>query len=145
MLIDSHEHLMAFHAELFEAAGVDPATIKPPLHAVIGNWAEGASLSFVRPRDRQVPVVQSPARGGPEADPGHNIYVANQDWGYKSGWAIGSLKMAEKVLEAEFGLAQPEWLDDSTSCNWYQKNILTLISRDRQRGGREPSIHYPQL
>ena len=119
MLIESHAHLMAYHAELLEAAGVDPGTIKPPLHAVIGNWVEGASFAPGIGRfqwfDLQRAIVRKPILA-------HNIYVANQDWGYRSAWAIGSLQMAEKVLQAEFGLPRPKWLDDG----WYQENVLDI-------------------
>lgn len=30
-----------------------------------------------------------------------------------SGWAVGSLIMAEKVLQAELGMAKPKWLAQS--------------------------------
>ena len=33
-------------------------------------------------------------------DPDYDIFVADQDYGYHSGWAVGSLTMAEKILQA---------------------------------------------
>ncbi|MNY79334.1 hypothetical protein D3C86_2199230 [compost metagenome] len=37
-----------------------------------------------------------------------------------AGWAVGSLIMAEKVLQAEIGLEKPSWLDT----DWYEKNVV---------------------
>ena len=48
------------------------------------------------------------------------MYVADQDYGYHSGWAVGSLTMAEKILQAEIGLPKPAWLNGS----WYEENVL---------------------
>ena len=52
--------------------------------------------------------------------PSHELYVVNQDYGYHSGWAVGSLAMAEKVLQAELGLPAPRWLD----AEWYEKRVV---------------------
>ena len=52
--------------------------------------------------------------------PSHELYVVNQDYGYHSGWAVGSLAMAEKVLQAEIGLPKPTWLQEE----WYKENVL---------------------
>ena len=59
--------------------------------------------------------------------PSHELYVVNQDYGYHSGWAVGSLAMAEKVLQAELKVAKPSWLAQS----WYDSNILQ-IQEDEQ-------------
>ena len=48
----------------------------------------------------------------------YNLYIANQDYGYQSGWAVGSLSMAEKVMQAEVGLPKPEWLDAEFYKEW---------------------------
>ena len=32
--------------------------------------------------------------------PDYEIFVVNQDYGYETGWAAGSLVMAEKVLSS---------------------------------------------
>ena len=32
------------------------------------------------------------------------MYLANANYGYEPGWAVGSLQMAETVLAAEFAL-----------------------------------------
>ena len=45
-----------------------------------------------------------------------------QDYGYRSGWAVGSLQMAEKILQAELGIPKPAWLDD----DWDEKNVVAL-------------------
>jgi hypothetical protein len=39
------------------------------------------------------------------------------------GWAVGSLIMAEKILQAELGIAKPSWLDD----DWYTQNVLAHL------------------
>ena len=64
--------------------------------------------------------------------PGFDIFVADQDYGYPQtyddglndqGWAVASLVMAEKVLQAELGIAKPTWLDD----DWYQEHVAELV------------------
>ena len=54
--------------------------------------------------------------------PDFELYVADQDYGYRSGWAVGALQMAEKILQAELGIPKPAWLDD----DWYEKNVVAL-------------------
>ena len=63
------------------------------------------------------------------------VYVIDQDYmymsmsdymcmyyryGYETGWAVGSLIVSEKMLQAEIGLEKPNWLD----ADWYAKNVV---------------------
>ena len=41
-------------------------------------------------------------------------------YGYETGWAVGSLIVSEKMLQAEIGLEKPNWLD----ADWYAKNVV---------------------
>ena len=69
-----------------------------------------------------------PARAKVRAPaPDYDVFVADQDYGYRTGWAVGSLIMAEKVLQAELKVAKPSWLAQS----WYDSNILQ-IQEDEQ-------------
>jgi hypothetical protein len=54
--------------------------------------------------------------------------VANADYGYNPGWATSSLKMAEKILQAEqsFGYSKPSWLDEG----YYQTEIVNQPTSD---------------
>ena len=123
VLDDVHESLMQYHAELFEAAGIDPKTLAKPLNVFIGNWVEEAPYTpgigyydiFHQPQSKGASSVRKPS-------PDHEVYVANADYGYNPGWATSSLKMAEKILQAEqsFGYSKPSWLDEG----YYQTEIV---------------------
>ena len=61
-----------------------------------------------------------------------DLFLANQDYGYAQtyddglndqGWAIASLVMAEKVLQAELGVGKPAWLD----AGWYAEHVEGLV------------------
>ena len=123
VLDDVHESLMLYHASLLEAAGIDPKTLAKPLNIFIGNWVEEAPYtpgigyydSSHQPQKRGAAAVRKPSAS-------HEIYVANADYGYNPGWAASSLKMAEKILQAEsaFGYPKPMWLDEA----YYQREIV---------------------
>ena len=109
---------MAYHAPALKAAGVDPESVGKPMTVVMGNWIEHGTytpgIGRLQPgTDKEKALVRKPA-------PGYEVYVVNQDYGYHSGWAVGSLTMAEKVLQAEIGLPKPTWLDEA----WYKTNVL---------------------
>ena len=126
LLADVHVKLMGYHAKQLRKAGLDPASLPPPKAIVMGNWIEGGKytpgIGSLFGRGSLVPTsVQDAARKAvrrPTAD--FDVYVADQDYGYVPGWAVGSLMMAEKVLQAELGLPKPTWLNGS----WYEVNIL---------------------
>ena len=118
LLEDVHAHLMSQHGKALRTKGVDPASIAPPQTCVLANWISDGLFtpgigSLVPPLDAARAAVRKPA-------PPFDVYVVNQDYGYETGWAVGSLIMAEKVLQAEMGLPKPSWLDAA----WYEKNVV---------------------
>lgn len=140
----AHAALMEYHAAAFRNATarrpIDPSTIAAPVLAVIANWIpEGAftpgighppcyvsshcpgSASTGGPPDCipcTIPAAPERPVRAPVAE--YNVYIANQDYGPKHGWAVSSLIMAEKVLQAELGVARPTWLD----AEWYAANVV---------------------
>jgi len=121
-----HESLMTYHAKALKAAKIDPATVAPPKAVVLGNWISDGkytpgigslfghhSIVPQKEQDAARKLVRRP-------DPDYEVFVADQDYGYHSGWAVGSLSMAEKILQAELGLPKPAWLNGS----WYEENVL---------------------
>lgn len=125
LLSDVHEALVAYHTKVLRKAGIAPSALPPPKAVVMGNWiSEGKYTPGIGSlfRDSALPLSEQDkvrqAIRAPVAD--HDVFVADQDYGYKSGWAVGSLIMAEKILQAELGLAKPAWLNGS----WYQDNVL---------------------
>lgn len=106
-LAQVHAALMRYHASALQAAGLDQPD--PPRALVVANWvADGAFTpgigSFGAPPHRRgVPVTPDPPGTDalrrdirkPSAE--HDVFIVNQDYGYESGWAAGSLIMAEKV------------------------------------------------
>lgn len=119
LLADVHAHLLDFHADALAAAGVDARAIAPPRVATVSNWVDDApgtpGIGAFEGTDAQRARVRAPT-------PDFELYVADQDYGYRSGWAVGSLQMAEKILQAELGIPKPAWLDD----DWYEKNVVAL-------------------
>lgn len=121
LLTDVHAQLMRFHADKLRQKGVDPASILPPKTVVMGNWISDAPYNPGIGYINVPPSTQDQARKLVRAPcPNYDVFVADQDYGYVTGWAVGSLMMAEKILQSEFGLPKPKWLDAS----WYEENIL---------------------
>ena len=109
---------MSYHADALKAKGIDPRDIEPPETVVLANWISAGPFtpgigSLSPATDAARAAVRKPAAA-------YDVFVVDQDYGYESGWAVGSLIMAEKVLQAELGLAKPSWLD----ADWYKKNVL---------------------
>lgn len=106
-LAQVHAALMRYHASALQAAGLDQPD--PPRALVVANWvADGAFTpgigSFGAPPHRRgVPVTPDPPgtdvlrRDIRKPSVEHDVFIVNQDYGYESGWAAGSLIMAEKV------------------------------------------------
>merc|ERR1719198_1387895 len=119
LLADVHAHLLAFHADALRDAGVDPEAIAYPTVATVSNWVTDApvapGIGHFDGTDEMRKSVRAPT-------PDFDIFIADQDYGYRSGWAVGSLQMAEKILTAELGIAKPTWLDD----DWFEENIAAL-------------------
>jgi len=122
---DVHEHLMSHHASAFAAKGVDPEKIESPKTVVLSNWIpEGKytpGIGHIHPKgwtssDAAKAAVRKPSET-------YDVFVVDQDYGYQSGWAVGSLAMAEKILQAELGLSKPTWL----SAEWYKENVLAHL------------------
>ena len=100
---------------------IDPKAIAPPATVVVANWIEDGRFtpgigSLWPSTDAAKAAVRKPSAQ-------FDVFVVNQDYGYHSGWAVGSLIMAEKVLQAEMQIAKPTWLDDA----WYQKNVVKRL------------------
>lgn len=120
LLSDVHEHLMSHHATKLTAAGIDPETVPPPKTVVLGNWIHDGKytpgIGFMWGGNATAKAaVRKPV-------PQYDLFVANQDYGYQSGWAVGSLTMAEKILQAEMGLPKPAWLNGT----WYEDRVLSI-------------------
>jgi len=118
VLAEVHEALMAYHRSSLRAKGVDPSTLPLPKAVVLSNWIQDGEFTpgiggMTPSADWSHKVARAPADG-------FNLYVANQDYGYRSGWAVGSLIMAEKILQANIGIPKPTWLAQQ----WYKDNIL---------------------
>jgi hypothetical protein len=106
-LAQVHAALMRYHAPALQAAGVGQP--KPPRALVFANWVSDGAFtpgigSFgAPPRRHGSPVVPDPPgtdelrRAIRRPSQEHDVFVVNQDYGYQSGWAAGSLIMAEKV------------------------------------------------
>lgn len=122
LLEDVHAHLVAHHAPALQKAGVDPKSIAKPKTIVLSNWiVDGAytpGIGHLYPPNNTTDDMARKAARKPVAQ--YELYVVNQDYGYKSGWAVGSLAMAEKILQADIGLKKPSWLQDA----WYQEWVL---------------------
>lgn len=118
---DVHASLLAFHAAELKAAGIAPHSLAPPKLVVISNWTpDGKITPGIGYMDAG---AYYPSRAKVRAPaPDYDIYVADQDYGYRTGWAVGSLIMAEKVLQAELGLRKPSWMSHS----WYEDNIVEI-------------------
>jgi len=125
LIADVHQTLMEHHALQLRAKGVDPASIKPPLTVVLSNWiADGLytpGIGHVFTDGWPSADAAKAALRKPSAE--YDVFVVDQDYGYQSGWAVGSLIMAEKILQAELGIAKPSWLDD----DWYTQNVLAHL------------------
>jgi len=118
LLEDVHAQLMSHHALALRAKGIDPSKIPLPETVVLANWV--ADCEYTPGIGRVLPSTDAARKAVRKPAPGFNVYVVNQDYGYHSGWAVGSLIMAEKVLQAEMGLSKPAWLDGE----WYKTNVL---------------------
>lgn len=124
LLDDVHESLMSFHKDKFAEIGIDTATVEKPLSVIVSNWVPQAVTTPGIGKLGHIPGYTSNEISATVRRPtdDYDIFVANQDYGYRSGWAVGSLTMAEKVLQAELGLAKPTWLDPV----WYAENVLAV-------------------
>jgi len=116
---DLHSSLMDYHAHAFRNRSIDPAKIGKPSLVVISNWLSDApvapSCGEYWGSYADEASIRAPA-------PAYDIYVADVDYGYSGCWAAGSLIAAEKVLQAEFGLAKPTWLQKA----WYDSKVLGI-------------------
>ncbi|KAJ8598634.1 hypothetical protein CTAYLR_003068 [Chrysophaeum taylorii] len=115
-----HEALMAYHANALAAVGFATSDIPLPVTVVLSNWikdgAYAPGIGRMLATDYGKKIARNPTNGLA------NLFVANQDYGYKSGWANGGLLMAEKVLQSDLGVGKPAWLDDA----YYEEYILQV-------------------
>lgn len=120
LLVAVHESLMAYHKRALLQVGVDVNSVPMPETVVISNWINDGDFTpgigkFLG-TDLGREIIRAPLK---DRLP---LYIANQDYGYRSGWAVGGLKMAEKILQAELQIPKPAWLD----ADWYKTNVLDL-------------------
>jgi hypothetical protein len=115
LIDDVHVSLMTYHAKALKLAKIDPASIPKPKTCVLANWISDGKytpgIGHLSGTDQDRKLARKPLKD-------YNLYIANQDYGYQSGWAVGSLSMAEKVMQAEVGLPKPEWLDAEFYKEW---------------------------
>jgi len=124
-IAEVHSSLLGFHKDALAEVGV--TSLPPPKTIVISNWTpdgavtpgigsmqEGPAYSY----EMGYPAKASVRHPAPDYD----VFVADQDYGYRSGWAVGSLVMAEKVLQAELGVPKPTWLEQA----WYDDNVMDI-------------------
>lgn len=113
-----HQALLDYHAEDFERVGLQ--TPDPPISVVLSNWiTTGAftpGIGFFKGSKYAKKLARNPTGGK------GRLFVANQDYGYKNGWANGGLLMAEKLLQEQFHLSRPTWLDQD-----YYDALVTAI------------------
>jgi len=119
-LTDAHAAMLGFHTKQITKAGLSPAALAKPSFMTVSNWVSDDPITpgigrMGSSTDANRALVRAPTKT-------HDVYLADQDYGYRSGWAVGSLKMAEKVLQAEIGLKKPTWLD----ADWYETNVVDL-------------------
>lgn len=118
-----HSILLDYHISDFKEKGIDPSSLAKPTLVMIGNWladapvAPSCGIDYDSEEDKA--LLRRPV-------PHFDIFVADVDYGSNGCWAVGSLIASEKVLQAEFNLSKPDWLDQQ----WYNENILE---------------HYPQI
>ena len=140
---DVHSSLLAFHKKQLNDAGISPASLVTPTSMTVSNWvADHPTTPGIGRMSSATDENRAVARAPTKA---HDVYVADQDYGYRAGWAVGSLKMAEKVLQAQIGLAKPAWLDQT----WYMQNVVDLQDSQHDRslfnGGANSDIPKAEL
>lgn len=112
-----HKALMDRHAEALSAVGVNASDIALPVTVILSNWIEDGhytpGIGFFEGTNEGRKLARNPSAGKAK------LFVANQDYGYKSGWANGGLLMAEKILQANLGIPGPTWLDEE----YYQERV----------------------
>lgn len=118
-LAEVHEALMRFHAPALQAAGL--GWLRPPRALVVANWVSDGAFtpgigSFAVPHRPGAPVFPDPPgidamrQDVRKPSSQHDVFIVNQDYGYQTGWAAGSLIMAEKVRGGRGGVSDGVWV-----------------------------------
>ena len=115
-----HASLMDFHRDALAAAGVDAdRDVPPPRMITVSNWRSGDTFTPSCGNFTGDAAAAALARRPlPESMP--QLFVANTDIGPQFCWATGALIVAEKILQAELGVAAPSWLN----ATWYEQRVV---------------------
>lgn len=111
-LLAPHDMVMEIQRQLKEMHNFD---IPDPLGAIYHDWMEdpfGGAWYFWNPHVRSwevAPRIRQPM-------PGYNVFLCGDCYSENQGWVEGALNTAEMVLEDEFGLPRPNWVEDE---NYY--------------------------
>ena len=111
-LVAPHDMVMEIQRQLKEMHNFD---IPNPLGAIYYDWMEdpfGGAWYFWNPHVRSwevAPRIRQPM-------PGYNVFLCGDCYSENQGWVEGALNTAEMVLETEFGLPRPNWVEDE---NYY--------------------------
>jgi len=108
LLYNIHTSLLRMHSAILN---VPLNTIPAPTKGLLANWNVNTIGGFhslqPSPLDPSVILQQF------QAATAGSIYVVNEAFSPRNGWAEGSLVMAEKFLRINFNLGRPSWLDEA--------------------------------
>jgi len=105
----SHRALVEIQRELSQMHGVE---VPRPTDGVFINWTEppfGGAWHNWQPGFRSWEcsvAMQSPV-------PGQSIYVCGEAWSEAQGWTEGALESTEALLQNQFKLQPPDWLQST--------------------------------
>jgi len=139
-----HRKLLQMHAARLADAGIDPRSLAEPAAVVLGFWPHARDeilhpapdpLSFstahgALPQCLHGVTSASYSEATRQPVVGRSLSVANNDWWLEESsvdliapyWAEVSLRVAERVLHDQLGLARPAWLNAA----YYRKSVLGI-------------------
>ena len=119
LLRHTHERLMSYHQE--RGAGSLPAAVQAaiPTMGVLSRWSNaargyGAGWHSWRRGGAGDPSSSNVPRLAHQPWPGTPLFVANEAFGVRHGWAESSLVMAENVVMTGWSVGRPSWLPQSS-------------------------------
>mmetsp|Transcript_42096 Transcript_42096/g.95093 ORF Transcript_42096/g.95093 Transcript_42096/m.95093 type:complete len:84 (+) Transcript_42096:1231-1482(+) len=68
--------------------------------------------------------------------PSEAVFLANEAFGSRSGWAEGSFAQAENIVHKYFGAPRPLWIDSETYENHVLYNQTRPLEEAVPGGGR---------
>ena len=139
-----HRKLLQMHAARLADAGIAPRSLAEPAAVVLGFWPHARDeilhpapdpLSFstahgALPQCLHGATSASYSEATRQPVVGRSLSVANNDWWLEESsvdliapyWAEVSLRVAERVLHDQLGLARPAWLNAA----YYRKSVLGI-------------------